>query len=181
MSTDIFNIPLKTIDGKATTLNEFKGKPIVIVNVASKCGLTPQYEELEALYKKYKNEGLAILGFPANDFGSQEPGTNQEIQEFCNLTYGVSFPMFEKIIVTGPSRHPLYEALTTLKPNALSIGEDFEAKLKGYGHSRKEPNGILWNFEKFLIGKNGEVLERFSPNVKPSDSIFKEAINKALY
>lgn len=180
MSTNVLDFAVKTIDGKDKSLNDFKGQVLLIVNVASKCGLTPQYEALEDLYKNFKDQGFTILGFPANDFGSQEPGSNKEIQEFCSLTYGVDFPMFEKIEVTGPNRHPLYKALIEARPEAETDGASFEEKLKGYGFSRKEPQGILWNFEKFLINKKGEVVKRFAPDVKPDSQKVISAIESEL-
>jgi glutathione peroxidase len=177
---NLFEIPLKTIDGKNTSLKAYEGQALLIVNVASKCGLTPQYQQLETLYKNYKDKGFTVLGFPANDFGSQEPGSNTEIQQFCSMTYGVDFPMFEKIEVTGAHRHPLYNTLTSAKPVAENNGEDFEGKLKGYGYSRKEANGILWNFEKFVVNKKGEITHRFSPNLTPNDPMIVKAIEEAI-
>lgn len=177
---NLFNIPLKTIDGKETNLEPFKGKALLIVNVASKCGLTPQYQELENLYKTYKEQGFTILGFPANDFGSQEPGSNQEIQQFCSMTYGVDFPMFEKIEVTGSNRHALYNNLVSAKPATDNNAADFEARLKGFGHNRKEASDILWNFEKFVVDKKGNVVNRFSPDTKPNDPALIKAIESAL-
>lgn len=177
---NLFNIPLKTIDGKVTNLEAYKGKALLIVNVASKCGLTPQYQELEGLYQKYKDQGFTILGFPANDFGSQEPGSNQEIQQFCSMTYGVNFPMFEKIEVTGPNRHAFYTNLVNAKPATDNNAAAFEERLKGFGHSRKEANGILWNFEKFIVDKKGNVTNRFSPDTKPNDPAVIQAIESAI-
>jgi glutathione peroxidase len=176
----IFGLTVNEIDGTPKSLGDYQGKVLLLVNVASKCGLTPQYQELEKLYQQYKKDGLEILGFPANDFGSQEPGSNQEIQEFCSLTYGVSFPMFEKISVTGNSKHSLYSFLISSKPIAKKHNNAFEEKLKGYGVQRKEENGILWNFEKFLIDRNGEVVERFSPEITPDDPLMKEKIESVL-
>jgi glutathione peroxidase len=144
-------IPLQTIDGKATSLKEWEGKTLLIVNVASKCGLTPQYAGLEELYRRYQNQGLVILGFPCNQFGAQEPGDEKEIQSFCSLTYNVSFPMFAKVEVNGEHTHPLYELL------------------------KKEAKGLLgtesikWNFTKFLITKDGKTISRFSPQTTPEE------------
>jgi glutathione peroxidase len=140
---------MKTLAGKEVELGKYQGKVILVVNVASKCGLTPQYEQLQALHKKYADKGLAVLGFPCNQFLSQEPGTAEEIQEFCRVNYGVKFDLFEKIDVNGDDACDFYKHLTALK-----------TKPKG-------PGKISWNFEKFLIGRNGEVLARFEPRTKP--------------
>lgn len=121
MSTDIYSIPVNKINGEPASLAEFKGKVLLVVNVASKCGLTPQYEALEKLYEQYRGQGLVIAGFPANDFKSQEPGTNDEIQSFCTMNFGVQFPMFSKITVTGAEKHPLYAALIAAQPGAVSV------------------------------------------------------------
>ena len=134
MTSSIYDIPVKKITGEDTSLAEFKGKVLLVVNVASKCGLTPQYEGLEKLYEQYKGQGLVIAGFPANDFKAQEPGTNEEIQSFCTLNYGVEFPLFDKITVVGEHKHPLYAALIAAQPKAVSLSEvPFREKLKGYG------------------------------------------------
>jgi glutathione peroxidase len=181
MSTAIQDVPLKTITGQDAKLGDYAGKVLLVVNVASKCGLTPQYEALEKLYADKRTEGLLVLGFPANDFGAQEPGTNAEIQEFCTTNFGVDFPMFSKIAVTGSETHPLYKALIAAQPKAASnSGEDFRERLKGYGMTPNPEPGILWNFEKFLVGRNGQVVARFAPNVAPNDPIVLEAIDKAL-
>ena len=173
----IYNIPLHLIDGTPTTLADYKGKAILLVNVASKCGLTPQYEGLEALYTKYQDKGFVVLGFPANNFGAQEPGTHAEIQEFCRTNFSVNFPLFEKISVKGDDQHPLYKFLTDLKPKTfLTNGNVFEDKLKNYGLTRENPADILWNFEKFLIDQDGEIVERFSPDTEPSNPILVKAI-----
>ena len=173
----IYNIPLRLIDGTPTTLAAYKGKAILLVNVASKCGLTPQYEGLEALYSKYQDKGFVVLGFPANNFGAQEPGTHAEIQEFCRTNFSVNFPLFEKISVKGEDQHPLYKFLTDLKPTTfLTNGNVFEDKLKNYGLTRENPSDILWNFEKFLIDQDGEIVERFSPDTEPTNSILVKAI-----
>ena len=134
MSTSVYDIPLKTIQGDPTSLAGFKGKVLLVVNVASKCGLTPQYEGLEKLYKQFRDQGLVVAGFPANDFKEQEPGTNDEIQSFCSLNYGVDFPLFDKIAVVGPAKHPLYAALIAAQPHATSVSDvSWREKLKGYG------------------------------------------------
>ena len=179
MSSAIQTIPLETIKGEAATLADHAGKVLLIVNVASKCGLTPQYEGLEALYAKYRDQGFAVLGFPANDFKGQEPGSNDEIATFCTTNFGVDFPMFEKVVATGPDKHPLYAALTQAAPEAINDGA-FRENLKGYGMTPNEAPELLWNFEKFLIGKDGEVLARFAPDTKPYDPALVAAIEAAL-
>jgi glutathione peroxidase len=143
------NFKMKSISGQDVNLADYQGKVLLVVNVASKCGLTPQYEELEALHEKYSDKGLAVLGFPCNQFGKQEPGTDAEIAEFCSATYNVKFPMFSKIDVNGESAAPLYKYLKAL-----------DTKPKGEGE-------ISWNFEKFVIGKNGDVVARFAPRTAP--------------
>lgn len=181
MPTAIQEVPLKTITGGDAKLGDYAGKVLLVVNVASKCGLTPQYEALEALYADKRAQGLEVLGFPANDFGAQEPGSNEEIQDFCRSTFGVDFPMFAKIAVTGEEIHPLYKTLTETFPKAASnSGEDFRARLQGYGMTPNPEPGILWNFEKFLVDRKGEVVARFAPNVAPNDPIVLAAIDKAL-
>ncbi|WP_263416981.1 glutathione peroxidase [Terriglobus albidus] len=174
-------IPLETITNQPTTLAEYVGKVLLIVNVASKCGLTPQYSGLESLYERFHDRGLVVLGFPANDFGGQEPGTNQEIAKFCSLTYDVSFPMFAKIGVTGPGKHPLYQELTKALPQAISTtGFDFAADLRNYGTEPNEPPELLWNFEKFLISRTGEPVARFAPDTTPDDPALIAAIEAEL-
>lgn len=181
MTTALESISVRTIDGQPSSLASYAGKVRLVVNVASKCGLTPQYEGLEALYRQYKDRGFEVLGFPANEFGAQEPGTEEEIKSFCSTTYDVSFPMFAKIVVKGQGQHPLYAELTTQKTEALSLpGTDFRGKLKGYGVPLGAPNDILWNFEKFLVSRKGEVVERFSPDVPPDAEIVKAAIEREL-
>lgn len=181
MPTAIQEVPLKTITGSDARLGDYAGKVLLVVNVASKCGLTPQYDALEKLYADKRDEGLVVVGFPANDFGAQEPGTNEEIQDFCRSTFGVDFPMFSKIAVTGPEQHPLYKALTQAYPKAAAKpGTDFRARLEGFGMKPNPEPGILWNFEKFVIGRDGEVVARFSPDVPPDDPMVLEAIDKAL-
>lgn len=159
MSESIYSIPVKTIKGETTTLEPWKGKTLLIVNVASKCGLTPQYKGLEDLYKKYQSKGFAILGFPCNQFGEQEPGTEKEIATFCDLNFGVTFPLFAKLEVNGPATHPLYKFLKEAQPGILGS------------------EAIKWNFTKFLVDKNGKVLERFAPTTTP-ESIEKEIESK---
>jgi glutathione peroxidase len=181
MASAVESIPLKTIDGKDSSLAAYAGQVRLVVNVASRCGLTPQYSGLEALHEKYADRGFAVLGFPANEFGAQEPGSNAEIQEFCSANYGVRFPMFSKIVVKGPGQNPLYAALTSARPEARTLGgSDFRQKLIGYGIQVGEPKEILWNFEKFLLDRQGNVIERFSPEVPPDASIVVAAIEGAL-
>jgi glutathione peroxidase len=178
--TAIQDVPLKTITGQDAKLADYAGKVLLVVNVASKCGLTPQYEALEKLYAEKKDQGLVVMGFPANDFGAQEPGTNEEIQDFCSTNYGVDFPMFAKIEVTGPQIHPLYKALTEAWPKADGPGDAFRKRLEGFGRAANPEPGILWNFEKFVIGKDGKVVGRFAPNLAPDDPMVVETIDKAL-
>ena len=181
MSNKIYEIPVRRIDGRETTLAEFEGKTLLVVNVASKCGLTPQYEGLESLYKEYKDQGFEVLGFPSNNFLAQEPGTNDEIQEFCEHNYGVSFPLYQKISVKGDDQHLLYHHLTDEKGEAnIANGSEFEEKLAGLGQARTKPNDVLWNFEKLLIGKNGEVAARIAPDVTAEDSRLVEAVKAEL-
>jgi len=181
MSADIYSIPVEKISGEPASLGDFKGQVVLVVNVASKCGLTPQYEGLEKLYELYRGQGLVITGFPANDFKSQEPGTNDEIQSFCKLNYGVSFPLFSKITVVGPEKHPLYKALIAAQPKAVSTSETpFREKLKGYGIEALPEPEILWNFEKFVVNRKGEVVKRFSPDTQPDAPELVAAIEAEL-
>ena len=143
------NFKMKTLDGKDVDLSDYQGKVVLIVNVASRCGLTPQYKELQALHEKYSGEGLVILGFPCNQFGSQEPGTAEEIQKFCAANYGVKFAMFSKVSVNGDEACDLYKHLTALSTQPVGAGK------------------ISWNFEKFLVGRKGDVVARFAPRTKP--------------
>ncbi len=156
----IYHIPLKDIDGQPTSLEAHRGKVLLIVNVASKCGFTPQYAGLEALYQKYKDQGFIVLGFPCNQFGRQEPGTNQEIKQFYSTKYHVSFPLFDKIEVNGRDRHALYEVLA--------------------GKDSPFSGRIWWNFTKFLVGRNGKILGRFGTRVKPDASKLVRAVESAL-
>ena len=181
MSASILDIPVKKITGEDTSLAEFKGHVLLVVNVASKCGLTPQYEGLEKIYEQYKGQGLVVAGFPANDFKAQEPGTNEEIQTFCTTNFGVKFPMFEKITVAGPEKHPLYKALIDAKPKAVSVSEvPWRDKLKGYGIEANPEPELLWNFEKFLVSRSGKVVERFAPDTQPDAPELKAAIESEL-
>ncbi|REK18193.1 MAG: glutathione peroxidase [Planctomycetota bacterium] len=153
---------MKSIDGKDVDLSKYKGDVVLIVNVASQCGLTPQYEQLQAIYDKYKGKGFEVLGFPANQFGQQEPGTDAEIKEFCTSNYSVEFPMFSKIVVKGDGIHPLYTFLTSEETNPGMSGN------------------IKWNFEKFLVDRDGKVVKRFAPAVKPDAEEVTESIEEEL-
>ncbi len=179
MSQAIYDIPVNSIEGAPLTLGQFKGKVLLVVNVASKCGLTPQYEGLEKLYEEKQAAGLEILGFPANNFKGQEPGTDEEIQSFCNTTYDVKFPLFSKISVVGADQHPLYQALTTSHPQATGDGP-FRDRLKGYGMEPNAVPDVLWNFEKFLIGRDGKVVNRFSPDTTADNPELRAAIDAEL-
>jgi glutathione peroxidase len=178
--TDLSAIPLTRIDGSSDSLANHKGKVLLVVNVASKCGLTPQYEGLEKLYREKKDAGLEVLGFPANDFGAQEPGTHEEIMQFCSANYGVSFPLFAKADVTGEAKQPLYAALTAAMPEKHGPAAEFRERLKGYGMTPTEDPEVLWNFEKFLIGKDGKVAARFAPGTEPNDPALVGAIETEL-
>ncbi|HEY0332255.1 MAG TPA: glutathione peroxidase [Stenotrophomonas sp.] len=180
MSSPIQSIALKTIDGQPATLGDYRGKVLLVVNVASKCGLTTQYAGLEQLYREKRDDGLEVLGFPANDFLGQEPGSEAEIQQFCQLTYDVSFPMFSKIAVTGEAAHPLYRALIQAQPEAAGDSAGLRARLDEKGIPANPAPGVLWNFEKFLVGRDGAVVGRFSPGTTPDDPALREAIDRAL-
>ena len=180
MSTQIYDVPVHTITGEPTSLRQYRGKVLLIVNVASKCGLTPQYDALEKLYARFKDSGLAVLGFPANDFGAQEPGSNQEIQSFCQLNFGVSFPLYSKIAVTGPARHPLYNALVSSAPETTGDTAELRQHLVEFGVEPTAPPEVLWNFEKFLVGRDGNVVARFAPDIAPGDPVLREAIETEI-
>ncbi len=160
VAAPIHDVPLKDIDGKDTTLAPYKGKVMLIVNVASKCGNTPQYKGLETIYQKYKDKGFTVLGFPCNQFGNQEPGSSEQIKEFCSSEYHVTFPMFEKLEVKGPNQHPLYNHLA--------------------GKDSPFPGDVKWNFGKFLVGKDGKILKRFDPKTQPESPEVIAAIEEAL-
>lgn len=157
----VYEFKPTNINGKETSLSEYEGKVLLIVNTASECGFTPQYEGLQSLYENYNTSGFEILGFPSNDFGGQEPGTNEEIKQFCKVNYGVSFPMFSKVSVKGESQHPLFDYLTSTE------NVDFTGDIK-------------WNFEKFLIGRDGTLKRRFRSDVKPQSDEILKAIEKVL-
>ncbi|ATE64780.1 glutathione peroxidase [Rhizorhabdus dicambivorans] len=180
MATAIQTVPLKTITGQDATLGDHAGKVLLAVNVASKCGLTPQYAALEAVHNRYKDRGFAVLGFPANNFGAQEPGSDAEITEFCTTNFGVDFPMFSKISVKGDDQHPLYQKLTAEKPTKTYKDDSFKKKLAGYGIDTGREDEVTWNFEKFLIAKDGTVAGRFAPDIAPDDAIITSAIEAEL-
>lgn len=158
-NSNFYEIPVTSIDGKVTTMKDYAGKTLLIVNTASKCGYTPQYDGLEALYEKYKDKGLVVVGMPCNQFGGQEPGTEEEIKKFCTLKYNIKFPMLKKSDVNGPNRHPLYQFL-------LSNSAD-----------KKD---IQWNFEKFLVDKHGKVVARFNSKAKPESEELVNLVEKNL-
>lgn len=161
MNNTFHEFEVQTIDGEMISLNEYKGKVVLLVNVASKCGYTPQYEGLQGLYEQYKDEGLVILGFPANNFKNQEPGSDEEIKQFCKLEYGVEFPMFSKVSVKGEDQHELFEYLTS-QPNPDFTGD------------------IKWNFEKFLIDEEGKLQRRFRSDIEPQSDDIIAAVEKEL-
>jgi glutathione peroxidase len=179
MTASVYDIPLKNIDGTAESLARYRGKVLLIVNVASKCGLTPQYTGLESLYQGKRAAGLEILGFPANNFGGQEPGTDSEIHDFCTLKFDVHFPLFSKISVLGADQHPLYATLTSAQPKAIGDGP-FRETLKGYGVNPENPLDVLWNFEKFLVDRQGRIVARFAPDVAADDARLTSAIDAEL-
>lgn len=158
MSTTVQDLSVKTIDGKDQSFKDYAGKVLLIVNVASYCGYTPQYKGLEALYQKYRDQGLEVLAFPCNDYGAQEPGSNQDIQQFCETRYGVTFPLFDKVHAKGANQHPLYARLTQTPP----------------------AGDVAWNFEKFLVNKNGEVVARYKSSVAPDSAELVAAIEREL-
>ena len=159
-AADLTTIPFNDAAGKKTSLKDYQGKVVLLVNLASKCGLTPQYAGLEALYKKHRDQGLVVIGFPCNDFGNQEPGTNEEIQKFCKTEYDVTFPVMAKISVKGEEQHKLYEALT--------------------GKKGAFPGDVGWNFGKFLIGRDGKAIARFEPKTTPDSAELTGAVEKAI-
>jgi glutathione peroxidase len=162
-ASSVLDFTLKSIDGKPSPLSAYRGKVVLMVNVASRCGYTPQYEGLEAVYRKYKDQGLVVLGFPANNFGGQEPGSDEEIKTFCSSKYNVTFPMYSKISVKGEDQAPLYQFLTDAKTNPSFAGD------------------IKWNFTKFLVDRQGKVIARFESPVKPESPEVSGAIEKALH
>jgi glutathione peroxidase len=180
MPAKLYSYPIQKADGSTTTLNEYAGKVLLVVNVASKCGLTPQYDALQSLFARYREKGLMVLGFPANEFLKQEPGTDAEIQEFCRLNFGVEFPVFAKVVVKGPGQHPLYQYLTQTRPQAQPAGGWLNALMTLLRPKPKTQGDISWNFEKFLVSRQGEVVARFAPGIKPEDPRIVTAIEKEL-
>jgi glutathione peroxidase len=181
MSAALYNIPLRRIDGTSASLADHKGEVLLIVNVASRCGLTPQYAELEQIYETYRDRGFAVLGFPANEFAGQEPGSNAEIQQFCQSKYGIKFPMFEKIVVKGEGQHPLYRELIDECPTAQQKPNGTLRKtLDQHGLGPRNDTDIMWNFEKFLVNRGGDVVARFAPDIAPKDSTVTSAIEAEL-
>lgn len=179
--SNLTQISFKGMDGSSAKLADYEGSVVLIVNVASACGLTPQYEGLESLYEQKREQGLVVLGFPANNFGAQEPGTNEEIVEFCTSKFGVKFPMAQKISVTGDDTHPLYQQLVAAQPSATqNANSELRAKLVSYGLGPKNDTDVMWNFEKFLINRQGEVVGRFAPDIAPADPRITSAIDAAL-
>ena len=178
--SDLRQIPVSTIDGRPTTLGEHTGKVLLVVNVASKCGLTPQYEALEQLYEDKRDRGFEVLAFPSNDFGAQEPGTADEIVDFCSTTYNVQFPMYAKVSVLGADQHPLFTALTRSIPRAEGDPEAFRQRLRSHGRTPTDEPDIVWNFEKFLIAKDGTLARRFAPTMTPDDPTIIAAIDEQL-
>ncbi|HVZ13714.1 MAG TPA: glutathione peroxidase [Bauldia sp.] len=175
MTKPIYAIEADRIDGKPASLSEYAGKVMLIVNVASKCGLTPQYDGLEKLYAEHKDEGLVVLGFPANNFAGQEPGTNEEIATFCRATYGVDFPMFSKVSVAGADQAPLYKTLIAAQPKRT-----LAANPRPGAAQKADDKAVRWNFEKFLVSREGEVVGRFDPDVTPGDPILVAAVEREL-
>jgi glutathione peroxidase len=175
MPSPLYDVAVRRIDGTPSSLSDFAGSVLLIVNVASQCGLTPQYDGLEKLYATYRDRGFAVLGFPSNEFKGQEPGTNAEIHDFCRSVYGVDFPMFEKTTVNGAERTPLYRELIAAQPRRTLPPEPPPYVLRA-----KDSPDIRWNFEKFLVGRTGKVVARFDPEIVPQDRAIVAAIEKEL-
>jgi glutathione peroxidase len=181
MSATLYDISVNRLDGSPGSLAEFKGQVLLIVNVASKCGLTPQYTGLESLFEQYRDKGLQVLGFPCNDFAGQEPGSADEIQSFCTLNYSVQFPMFDKVNINSEPRHALYAELIAAQPEAqASDNSKLRETLTKHQLLPKQPTDVMWNFEKFLVGRDGKVLARFAPDVTPDAPALRAAIEAAL-
>jgi glutathione peroxidase len=180
MSATLENVPLRRIDGRSASLADYDGKVLLIVNVASQCGFTPQYEGLERLFTRFSGHGFAVLGFPANDFAAQEPGTNAEIAQFCTTNFGVKFPMFEKITVVGSKKHPLYASLIATQPKPTTNTNDLRQHLIEFGVTPTSEPEVLWNFEKFLVNREGVPVARFAPDLEPEDPRIVERIEAEL-
>ena len=181
MSNSIYDIALTKIDGSESTISDYQGKVMLIVNVASKCGLTPQYEGLEALYQAYQDKGLVVLGLPCNDFAGQEPGSNADIQAFCSTSYAVNFPLYSKVNINSSPRHPLYEWLINAQPTSKQLeGGQLMSRLAEKGLSPAVESDVSWNFEKFLVARDGSIKGRFAPDIKPDDASLINAIEEAL-
>lgn len=177
--TTLTEIEFDTMDGTTASLADHTGEVVLVVNVASQCGLTPQYEGLQKLHAERADQGFTVLGFPANDFAGQEPGSDDEIAEFCSTNYSVTFPVMSKISVVGDDQHPLYGALTQEVPTAKGKDEMREG-LRGHGMTPSEDPDVLWNFEKFLVSRSGEVVARFAPATAPDDPELVAAIDAEL-
>lgn len=181
MNASILDIPLQALDGSSTSLASFAGRVILVVNVASKCGLTPQYAGLQSLQDRFHHRGLQVTGFPCNDFAGQEPGSESEIRDFCDTRYHVSFPLFAKLRINSEPRHPLYATLIAAQPQALASGDSLlRDTLTKHQLLPREESDVMWNFEKFLIDRNGLVVGRFAPDVAPDDAQLVSAIEDAL-
>lgn len=182
MALDLYTIPVTRIDGTVGSMADYRGRVLLVVNVASRCGLTPRYSGLEKLQQQFAPQGFNVLGFPSNDFGAQEPGSDQQIQKFCTGNFGATFPLFSKIQVVGPEKHPLYAELISQQPTSIGDGKAALRKdLEHFGVSPTNPEPeILWNFEKFLLSRNGTVVARFSPDTLPDSAVITEAIQAEL-
>ena len=180
MTNSLYEIPLVRNDGSAASLADYRGQVLLVVNVASACGLTPQYAALEHLYETYRDQGFQVLAFPCNDFGAQEPGSNEEIAEFCTSRFAVQFPLFDKITVKGEAAHPLYQALRAAAPLPLVKEDSGRLKSRLDLAALETPAAIAWNFEKFLVGRDGKVIARFAPDFAPDDAAIISAVTTAL-
>lgn len=181
MTDNICEISLQRIDGTETTFGQFAGCVVLIVNVASACGLTAQYDQLQQLYENKRHLGLIVAGFPSNEFGGQEPGTDRQIADFCAIKFGVQFPMFAKLFVKGEHQHPLYRLLTREQPTAVqTLHGDLRTRLAARGFKQEDPCDVLWNFEKFLVSRRGQVVGRFSPDTTTSDALLQDALDREL-
>lgn len=178
---NVTDIAVNKIDGSASSLGDYDGSVLLVVNVASACGLTPQYEALEKTYEAYRDQGFAVLGFPANNFGAQEPGSDEEILDFCTSKFSVEFPMFSKISVKGDDQHPLYSALIEAQPTRTELeGGGLKGILEEKNLGPENDTDVMWNFEKFLVGRDGAVIGRFAPDMAPEDPTIVSAIEAAL-